>query len=196
MIIQPINTNEEIDLIYKLYTDTISSKDMATSLEQCLILSGIMQKNELKKVLDTGSGISSFFIRKYLPENCEVFTFETDTKWASKTENFIQNYNLISSNILIWNDVKDDSTINDFDFIYHDLGDIETRIDTIPNIARRLKTGGYIMLDDAHFNFPPHLQLLDTIHNYFTTENWVEVDIKNISIDGYGRYAVMYQRIN
>lgn len=196
MMTEKINLiKSEIENEYIRYVTTISSPDMATSFEQCSLLVYFLRNFEIKSILDTGSGISSYFIRRELKnKNFNVTTFETNEMWLQKTKNYLNENNLNSENIFYWNDVKNNYILSGYDFIYHDLGCIEERIEYLPNIVSRLSETGKIMLDDLHFNVKPSCNLREVVYNFFRADNWEEQDIKNESIDSYGRYATIFKR--
>ena len=191
------NIKLEISPIYSDYINNVSCESVATSLEQCAFLVYFLRTQNINKVLDTGSGISSFFIR-YVQKNkyFETTTFETDPRWLKNTEDYIKKYNLNYSNIFLWDEVKSNTRFNQFDFVYHDMGNIETRIETLQNMIDRVCYNGFLMLDDAHFNVPPTALYSNLIQNVFSDNNmWMSFDIKDISIDRYGRFAVLYKKL-
>ena len=185
----------EITNEYKDYVTNISSTDMATSFEQCALLIYFLRNVEINSILDTGSGISSYFIRRELKNKTfNVTTFETNKFWLEKTKNYLIENNLNCDNLFYWDDIKNNFALTNYDFIYHDLGCIEERIEYLPNIVSRLSSKGTIMLDDLHFNVEPSCNLRDTIYNFFKGDNWQEQDIKKESIDCYGRYATIFKK--
>ena len=75
-----------------------------------------------------------------------------------------------------------------YDFIFHDLGSIETRKTSLPTILSKLNLNGFIMLDDVHKS---------TYGEYVKTKmtDFVQIDITQLSLDKFGRYASLYQKI-
>lgn len=182
--------------IHDYYTTNISEKIQATSFKQCCILSFIVKTYDIRKILDTGSGISTYFIRKEV-NGKNVFTFETDLNWLNKTKQFLIDNNTNTDNIFLWENVEHEN-IGEFDFVYHDMGSIDIRINTLDNIVNRLSDKGVIMLDDLHFdvalhpNLQPKYHLKSYIDRYFNMKYWEFVDIKDLSIDEYGRFAGIF----
>jgi len=183
---------DEYKFIYDHYTDNISNKVMATSLQQCSILYLISKNLFNKNILDTGSGISSYFLRKNKKlTNSINYTVDTNLDWLLKTKNFLKEYQVNDENLFEWSDFKNKYEIK-FDFIYHDMGWIHERMTPIPYIKSMLYKNGIIMIDDLHFNNSPDCMLRDFVYDEFTPDNWLEVDIKSISMDEYGRYATIF----
>ena len=52
------------------------------------------------------------------------------------------------------------------------------------------------MLDDAHFNIPPTALYSDIIKEvFFDASVWMPINIKELSIDKFGRFAVFFKKI-
>lgn len=136
----------EYQSIYVDYITNISLEKVASSLEQCVLLSYILRNINVSNVLDTGSGISTYIIRNEQKNKpFRSITFESNPYWLEKTKSFLESQNLDSSNIYHWDTIKSDTSYKQFDFIYHDLDNIETRIDTLRSMMDRLSVGGYIL---------------------------------------------------
>jgi hypothetical protein len=181
----------DLNKVYKLYTTYVSPSDMATSFQQCCLLKLIVEKLGGCRILDTGSGISTYFIRISLPNSSESTTIDDNPVWIEKIKQFLEVNSLSTDRLLLWNDVRG-KNLGKFDFIYHDLGCIETRIESLDNIAQRVVDGGIIMLDDLHFTQLPSCDLNGFALEYFKSRGWSQVDIKQLSTDQFGRYASIF----
>ncbi len=176
--------------VYEDYINTVSTEIMATSFEQCIILYLISCNLYDKKILDAGSGISSYFLRVGSINTSSVnYTIDTSIEWLLKTKNFLE-FNKINSNHMY--SLLESNSDMKYDFIYYDLGYIHERIGFIHNITSRLNVGGMIMIDDLHFNSSPDCMVHDFVYQYYTSDLWTEIDIRSISTDKYGRYATIF----
>lgn len=175
----------------------------ASSLEQCILLEYIVQNLNVQYILDTGAGISSFFIRKGKKDFQTVHTYETKLEWVEIVKTYLNMNGLNSENIFHvfdQNNKLKSEYINDgqkYDFIYHDMGCIEERIENLPFIEKKLKIGGYIFLDDIHFGFnvKDECNLLKATLEYFNNSSYEFIDIKDITLDKFGRYAAIYRKL-
>ena len=177
---------------YDVYVNTVSQADMATSFEQCCLLAYIIQNYPLKRILDTGSGIATYFIRHAVQSHpIEVVTFETDASWLEKTKKYLAQHQLSDENMFLWDDVKD-KDLGTFDLIYHDLGGLELRQVVLDNIAQRTSENGILIADDIHYDYPPDYAIRSGFQKYFAERKWTEVDIKELSMDRFTRYAGLF----
>jgi predicted O-methyltransferase YrrM len=175
----------------------------ASSLEQCVLLEHIIQNSDFEYILDTGAGISSFFIRKSKKTSQTIHTYETKIEWVNIVKKYLTMHELNSDHVFHvfdQNNKLKDEFINDsqkYDFIYHDMGCIEERIENLLYIERKLKKGGYIFLDDMHFGFNVNdeCNLLKSTLEYFDNTGYEFIDIKDITLDGFGRFAHLYKKL-
>jgi len=136
---------------YAQYVNEISSADMAASLELAAFLYGVCKLREYTKVLDLGSGLSSFVLRLYASETSgvQVYSVDDDPAWLLKTKVFLERHQLDVSNLLTVNQFFD-SNESGFDCILHDLNFVEVRINYIDKVIALAKQNGLIILDDVH----------------------------------------------
>jgi len=171
---------------YEHYIKDISSADMAASLELAAVIFSLCKINQYKKVLDMGSGLSSFVFRLYAMETSgvEIFSVDDDAAWLEKTKGFLGHYQLNIDNVYTLNQFLEKGEVN-FDFILHDLNFVEMRINYIDNLMRMLRSNGLIILDDVHK--PDYLL---SILNKLQKMNVKMYDLKPITFDSYGRYSL------
>jgi predicted O-methyltransferase YrrM len=182
-----IQQNTEIlKKYYDMYVKEISSADMAASLELAVFMFTICKLNNYKKLLDLGSGLSSFVFRLYAKENSdvEVYSLDDDAAWLEKTKSFLQQHQL---------DVKNMYTLEQFlklnegafDCILHDLNFVEVRINYIERIMKMVSQNGIVILDDVHK--PDYLFALLTKLNTLHTKVY---NVKPLTSDVYGRFSL------
>lgn len=175
----------------------------ASSLEQCVLLEYITKYGGFNSVLDTGAGISSCFIRKAMHDGQVIHTYETKLDWVSNIQIFLTQHELNSDNIFhVFDDnnmLLDEYIKNDimYDFIYHDMGCVEERIQTLPYVLQKLQKGGYILLDDMQFgyNVNSECNLLATTNMHLDNVAYEFIHVKDITLDAFGRFAHLYKKI-
>lgn len=171
---------------YTSYIKTISSEEMCISDSQYSIIVYILRNYNLNNRLDTGSGFSSYVIRKETADNQLHVSIEDNDKWLKKTIEFFHSNNIDSTNLI---STQEFEKLNyTYDFIFHDLGSMQTRQLSLTAILSKLNLNGFIMLDDVHKS---------TYAEYVKTkmENFVQIDITKLSLDKFGRYAHLYQKV-
>ncbi len=172
--------------IYEQYVKEVSRADMAASLELIAFMHATCKANKYTKLLDLGSGLSSFVFRLYAKENPDVIVFsvDDDAAWLEKTKDFLIQNQLSTENVFTLDQfLKSNET--GFDCILHDLNFVEVRINYIEHIMRIAKPNGLVILDDIHkpdylFSALIRLQKIK-VKKY---------DLKPLTFDSYGRFSL------
>lgn len=143
---------ETISNAYKQYIDTqtgISTKDMAASLEACLYIFNTCQQHQYKKIIDLGSGITSFVLRYYqsLYDDVIVYSVDDNKEWLQKSIEYVASYNLNTENFIFG---IDDINEYDFDFVVYDYGYMPVRSENLRRVISFCKDTGSIYCDDCH----------------------------------------------
>ncbi len=182
-----IELNKEIlRPYYQQYINEISRADMAASLELAAFMFTLCKINRYTKLLDMGSGLSSFVFRLYAKDNPDVrvFSVDDDSAWLEKTKDFLRLHQLSTENIFTLDQfIK--SSENEFDCILHDLNFVEVRINYVEQMINRTKSKGLIIFDDVHK--PDYLfALLTKLKN----KGLSVFDLKPTTFDIYKRFAL------
>lgn len=105
--------------------------------------------NKSMKVLEFGSGGSTIF----WAENCmSVKSFETNSEWFKKVENQAKKYDNVQ--IILANEKETLDTISNEQDNYYDLVLVDSHPDDIKRISvansiiSKIKTGGYLVIDN------------------------------------------------
>ena len=171
---------------YEQYIKEVSRADMAASLELAAFIYSICKINRFTKLLDMGSGLSSFVFRLYAKErpNVKVFSVDDDAAWVKKTKNFLSQHQLSTDNIFTLDQFLQ-SGEEGFDCILHDLNFVEVRINYVEQMVKIAKSKGMIIFDDVHkpdYLFALLVKLKETQASVFT--------LKPVTNDSYGRFAL------
>jgi len=138
---------------YREYISEVSSEIMASSLELSIFLLFLCDMVRPKKILDLGSGFSSFLFRLHAmaaPEKPEICSVDDSEEWLVKTAGFLTTHELPATNLMTW-DAFSALDRGPFDFIFYDLGPFEFRKDSLKRVLEKM-TGphGLVILDDMH----------------------------------------------
>jgi predicted O-methyltransferase YrrM len=137
---------------YQKYVNQISTFDMAISFETSQLLYTLAKIKKAKRILDLGSGFSSYVMRLYAKNSGNdivVYSVDDDKNWLEKTRDFLVAMQVSAEHVLEWNDFKEKAPTG-FDLISHDLGGLEIRAESLPFVLNLLDKSGIIVLDDMH----------------------------------------------
>jgi hypothetical protein len=87
-----------------------------------------------------------------------------------------------------WNNFISLSEDHKFDFILHDIGDIEMkfRAETLPMLTKLVNSSGMIVLDDMHkTKFRPYA------YKWMKTEGFRVYSARKYTFDSYGRFSAI-----
>ena len=171
---------------YQEYIRDVSRPDMAASLELTVFIYTICKLNGYSKLLDMGSGLSSFVFRLYANETpgVQVYSVDDDVAWLEKTKHFLQGHKLEVKGIIPLEEFLSLGEL-DFDCILHDLNFVEVRINHVERLMKIAKHNGIVIFDDAHktdYSFSL-LRMLKKKHAKL-------YNLKPVTLDSYGRFSV------
>jgi len=176
--------------VHDEYTSSVSDPRNAISLETAALLALCVRKFPLRRIMDTGSGFSSYLLRRECEnkQETEHWSIEDDTHWLRRTIGFLQAHSLSSDNLLLWDEFQLRAQLRNFDLIFHDMGSMRSRVASLPEIETRLSESGMLVLDDMHkpsFREAAHLQL----QSRFKLQSLV-----GLTLDLHGRFAYIARR--
>lgn len=159
------------DELYDAYVPAIGSPEMTISRQMARLLDRVARQQDVKFILDLGSGLSSAIFRN-IPQRV-VITYDTSQLWLDRTKQFLMDRKLPHDDLYLLHDA--DVPSDKYDLVFHDLGDMLVRKQTLPFAVN--SAGKYLILDDLHFDdYRQHaLALLS-------------------DPDGYGRYGLAFVR--
>lgn len=175
----------EITPFYKEYTSIVSNPVMAASLELSIFLLILCDLIKPKRVIDFGSGFTSFIFRYYAKRapDIEVCSVDDSSEWLKKTEGFLKSKSVSLNNLFSLALIKQKLN-TPFDLILYDMGTFETRMANLKYVLGMIAKDGIIVLDDMH----------GADYGYFVRDSLKENKFKQYSIrhytnDCYGRYS-------
>ncbi len=170
------------------YGRQVSPPDMAISLRSASLLAALCRLMRPRRILDTGSGFSSYVVRRYAPAGppAGIWSVDDDERWLEQTRSFLKRHGVPDANLVSW-DRFAGSGERDFDLIFHDLGRAESiRVQVLPDVCRRLARRGMILLDDFH---KPRYRA--AARRILAAAGLAHVPLRHHTIDGFGRFAAL-----
>lgn len=182
-----IKAKQKIEPYYKQYISTISSQEWAISFELSTFLMVLCDILKPKRILDCGSGFSSFVFRLYMsnvsPEPI-VWSVDTSPEWLEKTRRFLDANDLPINNLTTWRQLCEDD-VGTFDLILHDLGKTYTiRKNGLEKLITLSSSTGIIVIDDINrFGYETYVKLISkkSALNFYS--------LKLFTIDKFGRFS-------
>ncbi len=142
--------DEEIEETYREYVSCCSTAAMAVSIETSRLMSTFCIHSRPKTILDFGSGFSTtcfaLLKRKGLLR-ATVTSVDDSPVWLGKTLAYLDGKGL-STDALV--PLADFTYTGRYDFILHDIGNMERRARLLPTMWNMLNEGGWMVVDDAH----------------------------------------------
>lgn len=176
---------DEITPFYKEYTSIVSNPVMAASLELSIFLMILCDLIKPKRVIDFGSGFTSFIFRYYAKrdQDIEVWSVDDSTEWLKKTEDFLKSKSVSLNNLFSLASIKQKLTMP-FDLILYDMGTFENRMANLQYVLEMIAKDGIIVLDDMH----------GADYGYFVwgllkKNKFKRYSIRHYTNDCYGRYS-------
>ena len=137
---------------YKNYVTTTSSEIMAMSFELAIFTLALCGITKPKKILDLGSGFSSFcfryWIKNYSP-NSEVLSVDDATEWLDKTREFLLRNNLSGDKLITWDELVEGKH-GQFDLVFYDFGTFPVRENSLGMVLDFVSRPAMVILDDMH----------------------------------------------
>jgi predicted O-methyltransferase YrrM len=176
--------SNEMAAEYKEYTEEISTRDMAISLNTAVFLTILCEALKPENIMDLGSGFSSFVLRSYARsrEEIRVWSVDDSPEWLEHTKEFLTRHNLSSDRVLLWGSVERLRNIR-FDLIFHDLGNMKLRKDSFGTVLK-LGEKAIILLDDMHKD-----SYADFVRRYLRGYPHRYFNLQAYTLDQFGRYA-------
>lgn len=175
---------DRIKAEHKFYVDNISKN--AASLECCMYLLSLYDSLKPDRILDLGSGISSYCLRlfkKFHGFNTDIWSVDTDIKWLKKSREYSDARGLDPTNFITWDEFKDHT--EPFDLIFVDIDMSPKRKLYFESVFNQFsKAGTIVMLDDMHKSI-----IGSPFDKLMKTKSYTESDIKAQTLDEFGRFS-------
>jgi predicted O-methyltransferase YrrM len=173
------------------YVSAVSTDLMTVSLELAVFLRVLCKVRQPLRIVDLGSGFSSFVLRQHASEGSPapvVWSVDDSPTWLERTREFLTSHGLPDDNLVTW-DAFLRRRPRDFDLVLHDLGSPPTRTAALPTALQVCRPGGIVVIDDMHRAwYRPYARRIvrESDGRYFSA--------RKLTIDGLGRYAAVATR--
>lgn len=166
---------DPIKKAYIRYLTEISGRAIAWELVE--FLDQLMLWLKPERVLDLGSGFTSYFFRLY---DTEVWSVDHDPKWLEVTRELLEHYDIVDDRLLLLEEFQFEGM---YDIIIIDTG--PTEMDRVKLFGpAKEHCSGVIVLDDIN-----DVELQAVAREFFKDD--VIFDLRSDVADIYGRYAWM-----
>jgi predicted O-methyltransferase YrrM len=179
---------------HRRYAREVSSAQYALSLETCAFLDALCRVRRPARILDLGSGFSSYLFRRYRQSagsGVFVKTVDDDLVWLGKTKSFLEASSLPADGLLPLGGL-DAGDAGSYDLVCHDLGDMATRARLLPRALDCAKPGsGVVLIDDVHMD-----DYRAVVEAELGRRSVPPIRIRETTLDRFGRYAWLVTGLN
>lgn len=185
-----ITSEFKIELLdqYQDYINTVSQ--MAPSMKTITLLLYLCVPGY--RVLDLGSGFSSYALRYYANRlGIEVWSVDDNHQWLLKTREYCIEHNASSEGFLDWETALYNAHLPYFDVVFVDIGTTKNRPKYYSTILECFCTDKTLILfDDMH---KPTLKR--AVEQELKAYNFVNIGVMDQTIDEFGRYCKLIFRL-
>lgn len=183
------NTIKSLLPVYQYYIKHVSNPVMTVSLETASTLFIICEYIAPSRILDLGSGFSSYVFRKYSSlqnGKVTVYSIDDDSYWLGMTRDFLKYQNLSSNNLILWKSFISNE-YHHFDLIFNDIGTMVFREKVLPMVLGFANPKrNVIILDDMQFS-TYEKRVKQVLQNfYFRSANLIST-----TKDEFGRFSAL-----
>jgi predicted O-methyltransferase YrrM len=178
--------------LHARYVREVSSEVMASSLETAALLQYLCELLGARRILDLGSGFSSFATRAYAAAHPGVVCHSVDTSpvWLTKTRAWLDATGVPDEGLFTWDEYRERREAG-YDLVLHDLGTMPVRLETLPRALGAVLPTGLLVLDDLHkAGFASHV---GRHLGRFAADRYPEATV--LTRDRLGRYAGLFGRV-
>ncbi len=175
---------------YQEYVENVSEPQWAISLELARELIRLCDERQPKRILDLGSGFSSYVLGKWAKEHgAECWSIDDKQSWLTKTQQFVYEHDAAAPNHgwELWEQFFCPRRKYDrgkFDLVCYDMGTLHTRMRLFRPTMFHVAHGGLLVMDDL--NFMDYHRAVEWLLDRwgFTRES-----LKEQTLDEFGRYS-------
>jgi len=140
----------ELEGHHALYTTEVSTPGMAVSLETAALLRLLCENLSPRRVLDLGSGFSSWTLRTWAARSgAEVTSVDDSPEWLGRTREYLAAQGAGTERLFAWSEFEPGE--EPYALIFYDLGRMPARIEHLGRILELAASGGSVLvLDDVH----------------------------------------------
>ncbi|MEJ2482881.1 MAG: class I SAM-dependent methyltransferase [Gemmatimonadota bacterium] len=126
---------------------------MAASTELCRFLLRWCDLRRPSRLVDLGSGITSWTLRAWR-DRCSpdstVISVDDDADWLARSRDYSDSAGTGDRGFLLWDEFIERQAGESFDLVVHDFGSVRERARKMGEAFRLVAPGGAIICDDIH----------------------------------------------
>ena len=176
----------ELSPVYRAYVSTVSTPRMAISLELATFLLALCKMTRPQRLLDLGSGFSSYVFRRYQSSSghaVEVCSVDRSERWLDQTRLFLSAQGLQTANMETWEAFSTRSAAP-YDIIFYDLG--KGRHEFLPAALPFRNRSGLFVLDDFQI-----LRYRKAVRRSLRGKPYVLFSLSSYTRDRYLRFSAL-----
>jgi predicted O-methyltransferase YrrM len=173
---------------YDEYVSEVSIAGMAASLETACYLMYLCRSLAPERVLDLGSGFSSYVFRRYAADagrQVAVTSVDDDAGWLEKTRAFLRAHGCEGDDLVTWEQFGRRRPVS-HGVVFHDLAGGELREAAVSFAMSQVAPGGVLVLDDAQ-----HDGHRARMRNEAAVVAMPLFSLRGLTLDSLGRWAVL-----
>lgn len=144
---------QRIALSYADYTSNVSPDPIAIALPLATFLGVICEQLRPRRILDLGSGFSSYVFRSYAQAQTDsapaIWSVDQSRAWLDKTCAFLQRHGVDSPHLATWDEFTA-AAPPPFDLVLQDFATLVDRERMLDRVVDHCAPGGLIVIDDMH----------------------------------------------
>jgi predicted O-methyltransferase YrrM len=176
----------ELAAMHHAYATEVSAPNHAVSLPAAAMLAALIEVRSPRRVLDLGSGFSSYVVRAYAPLDCEVVSVDDSPAWLARTQAYLGQQGVADRGSLV--DIEwlhgDDSS---FDLVFNDMGHMPTRCRWLPEVVRHIAPGGVMLIDDYQ-----KFRYRELVKAYARIEGAAVMSLRRWTRNDFGGYTALW----
>lgn len=184
---------ELLKIPYQYYKENVSSGGSAISLELAEVLFALAKLKQARRILDLGSGFSSYVFRLYQAQYgpSEVWSVDSDPFWLERTKDFLTEKNLNTENLFTWDQFLQKDKPK-FDLILVDIRPVANRVNNFDLFMDILSDKGFLVYDDCH---KQHLYK-PLSKKIGLNKNSIMYNLHKLTFDSYERFSILIEGKN
>lgn len=168
------------------YTKKVSTPVMAVSLEAASVLEALIILEQPTLIADLGSGFSSYVVRQ-APGSASAISVDDDPEWLQASRDFVAaELGDRSAEFVDLRTWRESDPSMRYDLIFHDMGSMEVRAETLDLVADRVAPGGLLLLDDVHKS-----EYGEMAHQLLHSRPFVTYDLRALTLDDMNRRCLL-----
>ena len=177
----------ELEPAYGRYVKEVSQPEWAASIQLAAFLWHVSRVMEPTRILELGSGFTSYVLRRYREEHggVTVLSVDNNEEWLGKTAEFLRDVGIGDDGLILLDDLDETAVEREYDLVFNDvLGTL--RADMTAAAMRYRSPEGIVVVDDA--NREPDRR---SVMKCARRDGLKVYDLRPWTIDFYGRWALL-----